>query len=73
MEEGPEETLRHRGWPPGDDAHPEPYLYVGPWSPRTGPFWNEPWGASLGWEHVTDEDAAIRFLLDGLREADALG
>jgi hypothetical protein len=39
------------GASPGDAAHPEPYLYVGPWDfERVGasdPFWNEPFGASL--------------------------
>lgn len=30
----------------GDGEHPLPYAYVGPWTPRTGPFWNEPFGAS---------------------------
>lgn len=31
----------------GDDAHPEPYLYVSPSRPMRGVFWNEPFGASL--------------------------
>ena len=33
----------------GDDFHPLPYAYVGPWdfatSPRTGAMWNAPFGA----------------------------
>jgi len=33
----------------GDDFHPLPYAYVGPWdfttTPRTGPLWNAPFGA----------------------------
>jgi hypothetical protein len=29
------------GCSPGDDDHPEPYLYVGPWeAPEPGPLWN---------------------------------
>jgi hypothetical protein len=32
---------------PGDDSHPSPYFYVGPWSPRTGSFWTESFGATL--------------------------
>ncbi len=29
------------GASPGDDGHPEPYLYVGPWqTPIADPFWN---------------------------------
>jgi hypothetical protein len=29
------------GASPGDEAHPEPYLYVTPWSAQQGAFWNE--------------------------------
>lgn len=28
------------GASPGDEGHPEPYLYVGPWVERTGELWN---------------------------------
>jgi hypothetical protein len=38
------------GASPGDEAHPEPYLYVGPWNVPAephDPFWNESFGASL--------------------------
>ncbi len=28
------------GGSPGDEDHPEPYLYVGPWEPRAGELWN---------------------------------
>lgn len=35
------------GASPGDDGHPEPYLYVAPWDgPGRGGFGNEPFGAS---------------------------
>lgn len=30
----------------GDGYHPTPYAYVGPWIPRTGSFWNAPFGAA---------------------------
>ncbi|HSB86296.1 MAG TPA: hypothetical protein VLD86_08310, partial [Ilumatobacteraceae bacterium] len=31
------------GASPGDDGHPEPYLYVGPWGSVAGnDFWNAP-------------------------------
>jgi hypothetical protein len=30
----------------GDTAIDEPYAYVGPWKPRTGDFWNVPFGAA---------------------------
>jgi hypothetical protein len=29
------------GASPGDAAHPEPYLYVTPWTGQSGDFWNE--------------------------------
>ena len=35
------------GVSPGDADHAEPYLYVGPWTPRSGDFWNESFGASV--------------------------
>ncbi|MDP9168771.1 MAG: hypothetical protein M3O32_22355 [Actinomycetota bacterium] len=33
------------GVSPGDDFHPLPYVYVGPWTSRIGVFWNAPFGA----------------------------
>jgi hypothetical protein len=53
------------GASPGDTDHPEPYLYVGPFDPREGPFWNEPFGASLGRDRVNDVAAALGFWLEG--------
>ena len=29
----------------GDSYHQLPYAYVGPWTPRSGAFWNAPFGA----------------------------
>ena len=40
----------------GDDCHPTPYAYVGPWTPRSGPFWNAPFGAALRLETSHDVD-----------------
>lgn len=57
------------GGSPGDADHPQPYLYVGPWTPRVGDFWNEPWGASLDWAEVPDVASAVSFLEDGLQRA----
>ncbi len=57
------------GGSPGDAEHPVPYLYVGPWTPRSGPFWNEPWGASTSWRSIPDVASAVAFLEDGLRRA----
>jgi len=34
------------GVSPGDTLLPEPYAYVGPWTRRTGEFWNQPFGAA---------------------------
>lgn len=44
----------------GDDYHPTPYAYVGPWTPRTGPFWNAPFGGvqPLDPGHDVDQLAA---------------
>lgn len=44
----------------GDEYHPSPYAYVGPaqWrlSPRTGPFWNAPFGALYPLNQSADVD-----------------
>ncbi|WP_425003960.1 hypothetical protein [Mycolicibacterium sp. S3B2] len=40
----------------GDGYHPTPYAYVGPWIPRTGSFWNAPFGAAYPLN--TDNDCA---------------
>jgi len=46
------------GVSPGDGAHEEPYLYVGPWdlSITAGPgadgLWNAPFGALLSWSEL---------------------
>jgi hypothetical protein len=57
------------GGSPGDDAIPEPYLYVGPWTPRPGEFWDQPWGASRPASTVADVAAAVEFFEAGLVEA----
>ena len=39
------------GASPGDDGHPGPYLYVGPWTtarPGDPGYWNAPFGAVVG-------------------------
>jgi len=59
------------GGSPGDDGHPEPYLYVGPWTARKGPFWNEPFGASRGGGAVTDVAGAVAFFAEGHERAAA--
>lgn len=57
------------GGSPGDDAHDHPYLYVGPWSLRTGAFWNEPFGASRPLAELPSADAVAAFFEEGLRHA----
>ena len=41
------------GGSPGDDAHPEPYLYVSPWTKREGAFWRD---AAFGGASVTEAE-----------------
>lgn len=57
---GDEEAGRRAnvGASPGDDDHPEPYLYVGPWdSSVTGPLWNATGfpGAELPYRELAGE------------------
>jgi hypothetical protein len=54
------------GASPGDEEHALPYLYVGPWEHHDGPFWNEPFGASLGWESVDGPASAVAYFRRGL-------
>ena len=55
----------------GDDAIPEPYLYVGPHEgPPTGPsvdaaFWNAPFGAAVTVDRIRTPDEAVGFFLQG--------
>jgi hypothetical protein len=59
------------GASPGDDGYPEPHLYVGPWTPPTGGFWNEPFGAALAYSDLLSAEdqraAALAFLREGRR------
>jgi len=45
----------------GDDEHPLPYAYVGPWgyptNPRTGPVWNASFGALQPIDTAADVDS----------------
>jgi len=63
------------GASPGDDDHPAPYLYVGPWSGEAeGELWNATGfeGAELGYEELVAAEnpyaVAIDFLRARLRE-----
>jgi hypothetical protein len=53
------------GISPGDAAHPAPYAYVGPWTPREGPFWNAPFGALRPAHRLPDADAVAAFFTEG--------
>ena len=46
------------GISPGDDEHPEPYLYVSPWTRQSGPLWSDPHfgGASLPYDVLLGAD-----------------
>lgn len=55
------------GGSPGDDGHPGPYLYVGPWSldGLTDGFWNEPFGASRTLEQIRSPEDAVELFEAG--------
>jgi hypothetical protein len=61
---GPPGERVNVGVSPGDADHDEPYLYVGPWEPRQGPPWNEPWGASLGYEAIRQGADPLTFVTE---------
>jgi hypothetical protein len=58
------------GASPGDEAMPEPYLYVGPHEgpPSADPFWNAAFGAALGAGHIATADDAVAFFSEGHRQ-----
>lgn len=49
----------------GDDDHPRPYAYVGPWEPRQGLFWNAPFGARRPAAELADADDVAAFFAAG--------
>jgi hypothetical protein len=66
---GPDGARANFGGSAGDAQHPEPYLYVGPFEQRSGVFWNEPFGASLGYPALLasrdQRRAALAFFTTG--------
>jgi hypothetical protein len=59
------------GASPGDDAHPEPYLYVGPWTADvSGELWNATRfkGAELTYSELLEAEDQRRAALDFMRE-----
>jgi len=57
------------GVSPGDASSAEPYAYVGPWTPRTGDFWNQPFGAAQPLSALGGPDAVAAFFREGARLA----
>jgi hypothetical protein len=59
------------GASPGDEAHEEPYLYIGPWTAEvSGELWNATVfsGAELGYSELLAADDQRRAALDFMRE-----
>jgi hypothetical protein len=48
----------------GDDYHALPYAYVGPWTPRTGEFWNAPFGSVHSLDTTLDLDGVAASIAD---------
>jgi hypothetical protein len=53
------------GVSPGDSTIPEPYAYVGPFQPRQGLFWNQPFGAARPLAELAGEDGVLAFFREG--------
>jgi hypothetical protein len=61
------------GVSPGDGYLAEPYAYVGPWRPRTGPFFTAPFGAARRLGDLADAGAVVAWFTDGRAAAEAEG
>lgn len=57
------------GISPGDSYLGVPYAYVGPWTARTGEFWNAPFGAVRVVKDLGSAEAIAEFFAAGLAEA----
>ena len=57
------------GVSPGDAFLAEPYAYVGPWQPRTGPFWDQPFGAARALSSLAGADGVAAFYREGAERA----
>lgn len=58
------------GFSPGDEDHPEPYVYVAPWTPQPpGGLWNATGfgGAELGYAELLAAEDAGKAALDFIR------
>ena len=59
------------GVSPGDGYLDRAYAYVGPWQPRTGEFWNAPFGAARALDEFADVAALAGFFAAGRDRAAA--
>jgi hypothetical protein len=55
----------------GDAGIPAPYAYVGPHTPRSGDFWNAPFGSAQLMNTFEDLDALLAYFHAGQRHAQA--
>jgi hypothetical protein len=62
---GPNGARANFGGSPGDGAHADPYLYVGPWKVPQGEFWNESFGASLSLTAILNGADPLAFFRQG--------
>lgn len=73
----PTDTRRvNMGASPGDDGHPDPYLYVGPWTddrPGDDDYWSASFGAVLPYDEIVSagrkpdqRDRALEFFRTGM-------
>ncbi len=53
------------GVSPGDSGNEQPYAYIGPWTPRTGEFWNAPFGALRAADEFGSAAALVAFFAEG--------
>jgi hypothetical protein len=53
----------------GDTRIPEPYAYVGPWTPREGTFWNAPFGATRILSEAPEVESMTEFFRTGALRA----
>ncbi|HEX2075819.1 MAG TPA: hypothetical protein VHF92_18740 [Geodermatophilus sp.] len=63
------------GVSPGDDAIPDPYLYVGPHEgpPSADAYWNAPFGAAITADRIRTTDDAVAFFEQGRALTDRSG
>lgn len=57
------------GVSPGDSFFPEPYAYVGPWTPQSGEFWNAPFGSFRPMSDLASPNHIVQFFTEGRRRA----